>query len=332
MFCKLGCVLLAGVFATNVSAANPPTATPKFYAYLADCQSTPTMVAFNPTGFDPRKPFELNEASITSVKEDLKQLKPAFDGLVFYEYLPNLTQAILVAAQEEGYKSALLGIWNPKSDVEIKGTADLIKQFNDKMALAVVIGNEGLIDNRYTVQDVQAAAKKLKALLPAKVNIPFATSEPVSEYGLADLRNLGDFLAPNIHPAIDMESVPPSEASAWVKKRAHALATISKKPVLIKETGVPNGGKPNFNPDAQKAYWHEYLQGGILDKSANEPWVSYAAAFEAFDMPWKAEKSKMAIEGHWGLLNDKRIPYPAFEEWKRVKSISPQQSKAKYCQ
>ncbi len=303
-----------------------------FFAYLANCQSTPALVAFNPVDFDPRRPLDLNEAALASLREDLKALKPAFDGLVIYEYRPILSKAILTAAQEQGYKAVLLGIWNPKSDVEIKGVAELVTQFHDKLALAVVIGNEGLIDNRYTLEDVQAAVKKLRALLPTKTIIPFATSEPVSEYGLAALREIGDFLAPNIHPAIDQNSVDPPAAVAWVKKRAQALATIAKKPVIVKETGVPNG-TASYTPEAQRAYWHEYLQGGNFVQADNSPWLSFAAAFEAFDMPWKAETSKMPIEGHWGLFNNKRVAYPAFEEWRRAKSMpSPAAAKVKRCQ
>ena len=70
---------------------------------------------------------------------------------MIYEYRPILSKAILTAAQEQGYKAVLLGIWNPKSDVEIKGVAELVNQFHDKLALAVVVGNEGLIDNRYSL-------------------------------------------------------------------------------------------------------------------------------------------------------------------------------------
>lgn len=179
----------------------------------------------------------------------------------------------------------------------------------------MVIANEGLIDNRYSVEDIHSAAKKLRALLPAGVKIPFTTSEPIGEYGLAAVINFGEFLAPNIHPAVDQDLVDPAAAAAWVKKRAHALATVGKKPVLVKETGVPNGGLPAYTPETQRAFWREYSQGEGFVQTAGEPWISYAAAFEAFDMPWKAEKSGLPIEGHWGLLDTRRQRYPAFEEW-----------------
>lgn len=306
---------LLGALSAPVVAAKQNVKSTPFFEYLAGCKTEPALVAFNPSSFDPRRPMDVSDTALASLREDLRALAPTFDGLVLYATMPKLTKAILAAAQEQGYRAVLLGIWNPKQDEEIRGAAELIAQFHKQLALAVVIGNEGLIDNRYTVEDIHSAAKKLRALLPPGAEIPFTTSEPVGEYGLAAVIKFGEFLAPNIHPAVDQDSVDPAAAAAWVKKRAHALATAGKKPVLIKETGVPNGGAPAYTPETQRTFWREYLQGGRFVQAAGESWISYAAAFEAFDMPWKAEKSGLPIEGHWGLLDAKRQRYPAFEAW-----------------
>ncbi len=299
-------------------AAEESAKVARFFEYLADCKTEPALVAFNPSQFDPRRTVDVSDTALASLREDLRALTPTFNGLVLYETLPKLTKAILTAAQEKGYQAVLLGIWNPKQDEEIKEVAAVIAQFHKQLALAVVIGNEGLIDNRYSIEDIQSAANKLRVLLPPGIDIPFTTSEPVGEYGLAAVIKFGDFLAPNIHPAVDQDSVEPAAAAAWVKQRAHALVTVGKKPVLVKETGVPNGGTPGYTPETQRAFWREYLQGGRFVQTASEPWISYAAAFEAFDMPWKAEKSGLPIEGHWGLLDAKRQRYSAFEAWQHT--------------
>ncbi|CAK0765874.1 hypothetical protein CCP3SC15_3380001 [Gammaproteobacteria bacterium] len=214
-----------------------------------------------------------------------------------------------------GFRAVLLGIWDPKKDDEIKGVAELILQFHYTLALAVVIGNEGLIDNRYTIEDLQRAAVKLRSLLPATISVPFTTSEPIGEYGLKELREFGDFLAPNIHPAVDQENLDPLIAAEWVKRRAQALAMVGKKPVLVKETGIPNGGTWGYTPEVQQEFWREYRKGGPFVQTTGTSWISYAAAFEAFDMLWKAERTGLPIESHWGLLDAKRRPYPAFEVW-----------------
>lgn len=267
---------------------------------------------------------------MAELREDLRALTPHFNGLVLYETLSGLSRKILATAKELGFRAVLLGIWNPKSDEEIQNATQLIRQFHAQLALAVVIGNEGLIGNRYTLADIQGAAAKLRALLPAGAIIPFTTSEPIGEYGLSGIRDFGEFLAPNIHPAVDQDSVDPVAAAEWVRSRAQALVRVGEKPVLVKETGLPNGGSPGYTPALQKAFWTAYLQRGRLILSDGEPWVSLAAAFEAYDMPWKAKKSRLSIEGHWGLLDAKRRPYLAFEVWRRGNTPSPMQG-AKLC-
>ena len=41
--------------------------------------------------------------------------------------------------------------------------------------------------------------------------------------------------------------------------------------------------------------------------------------FEAFDLPWKSEESKLGIEKYWGLLSPKREPYPVLELWQATR-------------
>jgi len=48
-----------------------------FFAYLANCQSAPALVAFNPTRYDPRRPLDLNDAALASLRDDLKALTSA---------------------------------------------------------------------------------------------------------------------------------------------------------------------------------------------------------------------------------------------------------------
>ncbi|CAK0770099.1 Exo-beta-1,3-glucanase [Gammaproteobacteria bacterium] len=308
-------LLLAITLIVPVGHAEEGGRSNSFFAYLAGCKPEPALIAFNPSTFDPRTPFVLSDVVRASLRTDLQALAPSFNGLVLYEYHQKLTRVILATAQPLGFRAVLLGIWDPKQDDEIKGVAEMILQFHYTLALAVVIGNEGLIDNRYTIADLQLAAEKLQALLPAGLFVPFTTSEPISEYGLKELREFGDFLAPNIHPAVDQDSVDPLLAAEWVKRRALALRIIGKKPVFVKETGVPNGGMLNYTPQVQQLFWQEYRQGPHFVYTDGAPWISYAAAFEAFNMPWKAEKTGLPIEGRWGLLDTERRRYPAFDVW-----------------
>jgi exo-beta-1,3-glucanase (GH17 family) len=91
--------------------------------------------------------------------------------------------------------------------------------------------------------------------------------------------------------------------------------------VLLKETGFPHAGKPIYTPAAQKEFWAAYLKPGILAAFRDAPaaWVFHGVGFEAFDLPWKSEASKLAIEKSWGLLSPRYEPYPALEVWKKLR-------------
>ncbi len=285
-----------------------------FFNYLTG-HPAPALVAFNPTDYDPRQGKE-RRPSVASLRADLEALRPAFDGLILYSYDKDLTPRIFLEAKQLRYRAVLLGIYQ-FSDEELKGTAELVRKYSGDLALAVVIGNEGLNFNRYKAEDLTAAKTRFVELVGKDISVPLTTSEPWSQYGQEFVQEFGDFLAPNIHPAFDRVEANAKESAKWARGRAVALAEALRKPVLIKETGLPHAGEERFSPQAQREFWEEYTRQGPLFSIPGkaEAWVSFAAAFEAFDLAWKAEESGMEIEGAWGLLNSSREPYPAFSIW-----------------
>lgn len=285
----------------------------EFIDYLGG--QRPALIAFNPSRYDPRTP-PAGAYPDHELRADLTALRPAFDGLVLYGFDATVTPGILEQAASLGYRAVLLGIWDPKSEAETAGVADLIRRYRDRLALAVCLGNEGINDNRYTIEDLGGARDQLRRLTGTGAAVPVTTSEPAGDYGWPPLRGFGDFLAPNIHPAIDQEALSPRAAVAWVRGRAMAIAEIAGKPVLVKETGFPNGGGAPHSPERQRAFWAEWLaQGRHLSSGRPDPLISSAAAFEAFDAPWKALQLGNPMEAHWGLMTAERQPYPAFQAW-----------------
>lgn len=291
-----------------------------FFAYLKDKRLTPALVAYSPSDYDPR-PEKRKVPSPDSIAADLKALRPAFDGLVLYGYNRDVTPGILAEAKRQRYRAILLGIWDPTSAEEVAGVAALVKKYDQGLALAVCIGNEGIAFNRYHLDDVTLASKILRDSLGPGHSVPLCTSEPFGQYDQVDLQEFGDFLAPNIHPVFDQPKLGAVEAVSWVRERAQALAATARKPLLVKETGAPHGGDARFTPKTQEAFWQSYRNWEQLVIIGEKHWVSYAAAFESFDLPWKAEQSKMPIEEAWGLLSVRRIPYPAFHVWERRNKV-----------
>jgi exo-beta-1,3-glucanase (GH17 family) len=300
-------------------APSPPTFA--FFSYLQSGKPTPALVAYSPTNYDPRPGKQRKVPTAASLQEDLKALRPAFDGLILYGYDRQVTPIILAEAERQEYRAVLLGIWNPKSKRELEDTAELVKRYHKKLALAVSLGNEGLAFNRYTMEDLKRAETQLQRLLGPEAQVPLCTSEPLAEWAQRPLREFGSFLAVNVHPVYDKPDLGPVDAAAWARGRARAIAELAGKPVLVKETGFPNGGNKKFSPTAQRQFWEAYLEKGILEKTKGraKTWVSFAAAFEAYSLPWKAEETGLPVEGYWGLMNPTREPFPAFEVWRRFR-------------
>lgn len=320
---RLALTLLAA--ATSACAAAGPQAKPRdaFFTYLTG-KPEPALIAYSPTNHDPRDGKHRKIPSAESIRADLEALRPAFDGLILYGYDKTTTPIILAEAKRQKYRAVLCGIWDPRLDEEIQGTAKLVREYAGDLALAVAVGNEGINFNRYQEEDVTAGAEKLKKLLGEEFMVPLTTSEPLSQYGVAFVQEFGSFLTPNIHPVFDQKTLGAQEASDWARARAIDLATALRKPLLLKETGFPHGGDERFSPGAQREFWESYLEKGRLTWISKEErvWVSFASAFEAYDLGWKVQQSNIPIEGSWGLLSAERKPYPAFELFRQQAALA----------
>lgn len=293
-------------------------ATLPFLEYLRAGRGS--LVAFSPTNHDPRSGADYRAPNSASILADLRALRPAFDGIILYGYDKNVTPHVVSSMRQLGYRALMLGIWNPSSEDEIAGVAELANQVGDSMAVAIAIGNEGVAFNRYRFEDVKMGADRVKRRLKLADRVAICTSEPFSQYGFQPLQAFGDFLAPNIHPVFDKPELGPAEAAAWTRDRAMALAGVAKRPILVKETGFPHGGDRRFSPARQAEFWKAYLAPGRVALSPDDRtiWVSHVAAFESFNLPWKAAQSKIPIEEFWGLMSVDRKPYPAFGAWQAL--------------
>ncbi|AMV17348.1 exo-beta-1,3-glucanase [Planctomyces sp. SH-PL14] len=312
----LACLFL-GPGSSSGAAAELILRSCKFFDYLTGRQPA-TMIAYTPAELDPRNAANQRALKTSSVRADLEALRPAFDGLILYGYHEACTPRILAVAKDLKYRAVLLAIWDPRSQDEVDGVADLANTFAGDMAVGVLIGNEGLTFNRYEEEDLFIAARRLRAKLP--VGIPYSTSEPLVGYQRESLVDFGDFLAPNIHPVFDRPNMAAKEAAEWVHQEAAALARRSDRPVLVKETGFPHAGRNKYTPELQADFWREYTAPGLLARSGTGAgaWRYHGVSFEAFDLPWKSEESKLDIEKSWGMLNPQRQPYPAFDVWVRL--------------
>jgi exo-beta-1,3-glucanase (GH17 family) len=292
------------------------------FAYLTS-RPAPVMITYTPSELDPRQEVNQRRLKTSSIRADLETMRPTFDGLILYGYHEAGTPRILAVAKDLKYRAVLLAIWDPKSAAEIDGVVQLARQYEKDFALGILIGNEGLTFKRYESEDLTIAAARLRANLPK--TIPFGTGEPLVGYQQEFVRQFGDFLAPNIHPVFDRTELGPADAAAWAREQAVALARQSKRPVILKETGFPHGGKEAYTPETQRAFWAAYVKPGLLVRNAEagEAWVYHGVAFDAFNLAWKSEESKLGIEKYWGLWTGRREPTPSLEVWRTVAPMQP---------
>jgi len=243
-------------------------------------------------------------ASSEGITEDLKLLRPDFDSLITYSCSNGLDH-VPAAAEKLGYLAIIVGIWDPKSEIEIQNAIRLAKK-HPKLIIAISIGNEGIYARHYAPADIEKTFLRIRKELPS---ISLTTSEPFFLYlkpEYFDFFNKMDLLLPNIHPTFETWFNPSDakNAAAFVLNVAGKLQSQYPKPLIVKETGLPSGpASTGFTETHQSAFWSEILkQSAPSEKRA-------VSCFEAFDAPWKPAVTKGYFPGsdhlqeaYWGFF------------------------------
>jgi exo-beta-1,3-glucanase (GH17 family) len=283
----------AAVMRTVVAAATQtavPTQTPTFEDNLETLEEkllSLCWVAYSPTHFDPDAEVYPSEDDI---RVDLQTLHGAgFRGLVTYGSESTLRHIPRIAG-ETGFEGVIMGVWSPTGAEELAnavGAADYVDGY--------CVGNEGLFFGRYDLDTLKIAMDNLRAT----TGKPVATTEVLnSYYSDAQIRELGDWAFPNVHPYWNgMKS--PQQAVTWTQQQftdLNALYEERSKMVVLKEVGLPTAGDPELSEEGQAEYYK-------LLRSTDVRFFY----FEAFDQPWKTSQP---VEPHWGLFRSDRSPKP----------------------
>lgn len=212
----------------------------------------------------------------------------------------------------------MIWIWGPTSQTELNGVVRLIRRYRQYIALAVCVGNEGLLLERYSLSNLKKADETIRRQIRKKLSIPICTSESLQDFEKSGPQTFGDFLCPNIHPIFDRLDLAPREAAQWVREQALLLSLTTQKPVLVKETGFPHAGSAKFTFETQTQFWKAYFSESRLlipdIASKEQVWVAFVSAF---DQPWKAEQNGQLMEGSWGFWSTDRYPFPAIRTWQK---------------
>lgn len=295
---------------------------------LPQLLQTSRFIAYTPRSFAIRD-GRVEPATEAGIRRDLSLLRPFFDGLITYSVTSGLEE-IPGIAHELGFQAVILGIWDPLSEVEINNVVRAAKKYPGLIA-AVIVGNEGLYTRRYQPGDLDRARGQLKKELP---HLPVTTSEPFFLYfegPYADLLDGFDLLMPNVHPVFEKWFVAsdPSPGVQMVLEIAARYQAKSKRPLLIKETGLPSGPRERgFTPEYQARFWSE-----LWRRFSFSPHQSLAC-FEAFDAPWKPQEIAATLpgdhvsEGFWGFFTGKGEKKPVADALPEGREHSGREGKA----
>jgi exo-beta-1,3-glucanase (GH17 family) len=247
---------------------------------------------------------QIKPASLEGITADLRLLRPDFDSLITYS-CSNGLEHVPAAAEKLKYLALIVGIWDPKSEIEIQNAIRLAKE-HPKLIIAISIGNEGIYAKQYAPEDVEKTRIRLRKELPL---VSLTTSEPFFLYlkpEYFDFFSKMDLQLPNIHPTFETW-FHPSDAKngvAFVLNVAGKLQSQYPKPLIIKETGLPSGPASTGVTEAhQSAFWAELL------KQSTPSETRAVSCFEAFDAPWKPAVVKGYFPGsdhnqeaYWGFF------------------------------
>jgi len=190
-------------------------------------------------------------------------------------------------AKAAGFEGLIIGVWNPQSQDEIKRAEETASL---EIVLGICVGNEGLMNNRYSIAALSTAVQEVRRV----TRKPVTTTEIVQRYlGNAELLRLGDWVFPNAHPYFSNRTDSPG-AIAWTKSEFSRLKPKADQYLMFKEVGLPTAGDDRVSEESQCEYY-----AGLAKTDVR------FAYFEAFDQPWKL---KPPVEPYWGIFRQDRSP------------------------
>ena len=287
----------------NVEATQLPQSAEQ---HLASLLTRLCWIAYSPTHFDPTT-TPIQWPSEENVREDLRVLRDAgFSGLLTYgsNYKSGDTPGQMLdiprLAQEAGFEGMIVGVWDPADKNELRAAE---QASHCPVVVGYSVGNEGL-DVRYDLETLVSVMERLRRI----TGKPVSTTEEVHDYYEdSPLWTISDWIFPNAHPYFAGYR-DPQGAVEWTVKIFETLDSVSNKPLIFKEVGLPSGGDFDLNESCQAQYY----------RLLQETNVSYVV-FEAFDAPWKHLGRPQPDgtyrwpdpEPHWGIFASDRTPKEA---------------------
>jgi GPH family glycoside/pentoside/hexuronide:cation symporter len=201
-----------------------------------------------------------------------------------------------LSARSKGLKT-MVGAWisgnKEKNDLEME---NLIAQAQKGMVDIAVIGNEVLLRNELTLEELMGYIKQFKEAMP---DVPVGYVDAYYQYvERTELVDICDVILINCYPF--WEGCGIDNATAYLNEMYNVVKSVSKgKSVIITETGWPNEGQKNKNADPSNENAIRYFVN--VTNWAKEKGVE-TFYFSSFDESWKV-RQEGELGARWGLWN-----------------------------
>ncbi len=275
---------------------------------LRDLMANGRTIAYQPTSLQVVA-GHLTRADDASIREDLRVLRPSFDGLVTYG-ARNGAERIPDIAAELGFRAVVVGVWDPL-DVEEVDNALAAAARQPRLVVGISLGNELIFGRRAGWGELRAALDRVRAQAPG---LPLATTEPFAQFldevAAEPVLAAMDFMLVNVHPIFE-GWFQQAGAANWAEFVVRVTGRLQQRfcgPILVKETGVPTGPvELGYTEERQRAFYR------ALEAALPAGRALAFAYFSAFDAPWRVHDVHPVPGSHpeeafWGLFTADRRP------------------------
>ena len=269
-------------------------------------------VSFTPYQAD-QSPHEKIYPSVDQIDHDMSLVAQVADGVRTYDALNGFEKIPAIAEKYRLNVIAGAAVNNNKEgpnhdDMELASLIDIAK--HRKNVVGLVVGNEQVLTNGMTVDQLVADMKKVRDQTKRRTIPVFTCDGTASWLNHPDLVAGSDFICVHVLPYWD--SVPESQAIDQIFKVRKMLADkYPDKPILLGEVGWPSEGpwQGGAEPSRvnQAAFIREFLNRArteLLDEPVRG--IPGYNVIEAFDQPWK--RADESTGGSWGLFDAQRNP------------------------
>jgi GPH family glycoside/pentoside/hexuronide:cation symporter len=204
------------------------------------------------------------------------------------EYIPKI-------AKQYGLKT-VVGAWisddRAKNNAEI---SNLVKLANEGMVDVAVVGNEVLLRNELTIDEVLSFIKKVREQLPSHIPVTYIDSYFIFDQHPALIKAC-DLLLINCYPFWEGADI--EVATAYLRYMYNLVVQqAGGKPVIISETGWPNDGEATEDAKPSKLNAMKYFINVNHWAEKEHIKVFY---FSSFDESWKIHHEG-DVGQRWGL-------------------------------